>query len=142
MWSQGGCNIQTVPAETDYRHEELQVHFSLKQQVSTNSPEQNAGNLLLSNTHRSFPSARHHFLRGGALRNNKRKEGEGKGRGFLSDVKLVSSQVVHERLNQEVCGEVEDQAEGDGDGQCRQSLLEDGQQQQGQAQALRQVSHR
>lgn len=110
--------------------------------MSTNSPEQNTGNLLLSNTHRSFLSARRHFPRGSALRNNKRKEGEGKGWGFLSDVKLVSSQVVHERLNQEVCGEVEDQAEGDGDGQCRQSLLEDGQQQQGQAQALRQVSHR
>lgn len=54
-----------------------------------------------------------------------------------SNVKLVSSQVVHEGLNQEVSGEVEDQAEGDGDGQRRQSLLKDGQQQQSEAQALR-----
>lgn len=53
-----------------------------------------------------------------------------------SNVKLVSSQVVHEGLNQEVSGEVEDQAEGDGDGQRRQSLLKDGQQQQSEAQAL------
>lgn len=60
----------------------------------------------------------------------------------MSDVKLVSSQVVHKGLNQEVCGEVEDQAEGDGDGQRRQSLLKDGQQQQSQAQALRQVRNR
>lgn len=49
----------------------------------------------------------------------------------------MSSQVVHEGLNQEVSGEVEDQAEGDGDGQRRQSLLKDGQQQQSEAQALR-----
>lgn len=70
-----------------------------------------------------------------------REEGgaeEGKGGGaFPSDVKLVGGQVVHEWLNQEVGGEVEDQAEGDGDGESRQGLLEDGQQQQGQAQALR-----
>lgn len=65
---------------------------------------------------------------------------EEKGRVLLSDIKLVSSQVVHKRLDQEVSGEVEDQAEGDGDGQCRQSLLKDGQQQQRQTQTLRQVS--
>lgn len=59
-----------------------------------------------------------------------------RGRGFSSDVKLVGSQVVHEWLNQEVGGEVEDQAKGDGDGESWQGLLEDGQQQQGQAQAL------
>lgn len=59
-----------------------------------------------------------------------------RGRGFPSDIKLVGSQVVHKRLNQEVSGEVEDKAEGDGDGQSWQGLLEDGQQQQGQAQAL------
>lgn len=53
--------------------------------------------------------------------------------GVPSDVKLVSRQVVHEGLNQEVCGEVEGQAEGDGNGQRRQSLLKDGQQQQSQA---------
>lgn len=58
---------------------------------------------------------------------------------MASDVKLVSSQVVHERLHQEVSGEVEDQAEGDGDGQSRQGLLEDGQEQQRQTQTLRQV---
>lgn len=65
---------------------------------------------------------------------------EEKGRVLLSDIKLVSSQVVHKRLDQEVSGEVEDQAEGDGDGQRRQSLLKDGQQQQRQTQTLRQVS--
>lgn len=48
---------------------------------------------------------------------------------LVSDVKLVSRQVVHEGLNQEVSGEVEDQAKGDGDGQRWQSLLKDGQQQ-------------
>lgn len=37
------------------------------------------------------------------------------GAGLVSDVELVSGEVVHERLNQEVGGEVEDEAEGDGD---------------------------
>lgn len=46
-----------------------------------------------------------------------------------SHVELVGGQVVHEGLNQEVGGEVEDQAEGDGDGEGRQGLLEDSQQQ-------------
>ena len=41
---------------------------------------------------------------------------DGRGRALLSDVELVGSQVVHEGLNQEVSGEVEHQAEGDGDG--------------------------
>lgn len=63
-----------------------------------------------------------------------RRRRKARGRVFLSDVVLVSSQVVHEGLNQEVCGEVEDQAEGDGDGQRRQGFLKDGQQQQSQAQ--------
>lgn len=58
----------------------------------------------------------------------------------MSDIKLVSSQVVHKRLDQEVRREVEDQAKGDGDGQRRQSLLKDGQQQQRQTQTLRQVN--
>ena len=53
-----------------------------------------------------------------------------------SDVVLVCGQVVHEGLDQVVCGEVEHQAEGDGDGQRWESLLKDGQQQQGQTQAL------
>lgn len=35
---------------------------------------------------------------------------------YGSDVELVLGQAVHEGLDQEVCGEVEDQAEGDGDG--------------------------
>lgn len=52
-----------------------------------------------------------------------------RGRVLVSDVKLVSRQVVHEGLNQEVSGKVEDQAKGDGDGQRWQSLLKDGQQQ-------------
>lgn len=81
---------------------------------------------------------------GGAEAEEQQRELEGgggeaeeeKGRGFPSDVKLVGGQVVHEGLHQEVGGEVEDQAEGDGDGESRQGLLEDGQQQQGQAQAL------
>lgn len=55
-------------------------------------------------------------------------EGKKRGRGLPSDVKLVGGQVVHEWLNQEVGGEVEDQAEGDGDGEGWQGLLEDGQQ--------------
>lgn len=54
----------------------------------------------------------------------------------------MSGQVVHEGLNQEVCGKVEDQAEGDGDGQRWQSLLKDGQQQQSQAQTLGQAQDR
>lgn len=73
---------------------------------------------------------------------HQREEEAGKGRGLLSDVKLVSSQVVHEGLHQEVCGEVKDQTEGDGDGQCRQSLLKNGQQQQSEAQALRQEGNK
>lgn len=58
----------------------------------------------------------------------------------LSDIKLVSSQVVHKRLDEEVSREVEDQAKGDGDGQRWQSLLKDGQQQQRQTQTLRQLN--
>lgn len=54
----------------------------------------------------------------------------------------MSGQVVHEGLNQDVRGEVEDEAEGDGDGQRRQSLLKDGQQQQSEAQTLRQAQVR
>lgn len=57
------------------------------------------------------------------------------GRGW-SDVELMSSQAVHEGLNHEAGGEVEDEAESDGDGQRRQGLLKDGEQQQRQAQTL------
>lgn len=57
-------------------------------------------------------------------------------RGFLSDVVLVGCQAVHEGANQIVCWEVEHQAEGDGDGKSRQSLLENGQQEERQAQSL------
>lgn len=54
-----------------------------------------------------------------------------------SDVVLMSCQAVHERLHQVVGGEVEDESEGDGDGQSRESFLKDGQQQESQAQTLR-----
>lgn len=75
-------------------------------------------------------------LEGGRRGGGRGGGGEGGGAFHPSDVKLVGGQVVHEGLHQEVGGEVEDQAEGDGDGESRQGLLEDGQQQQGQAQAL------
>lgn len=52
-----------------------------------------------------------------------------RGRGFDLNVELMSSKVVHEGLNQEACGEIEDEAERDGDGQRRQGFLEDGQEQ-------------
>lgn len=55
---------------------------------------------------------------------------------MVSDVELVIGQIVHEGLNQEVSGEVEDETEGDGDGQRGQRLPEDGQEQQGEAQTL------
>lgn len=48
-------------------------------------------------------------------------------RGSGSDVELVCGQVVHEWLNQEVSWKVEDEAEGDGNGQRRQCLFKDGQ---------------
>lgn len=48
----------------------------------------------------------------------------------------MGRQAVHEGPNQIVRGEVEDQAEGDGDGKSRQSLLENGQQEERQAQSL------
>lgn len=48
----------------------------------------------------------------------------------------MGCQAVHEGPYQIVCGEVEDQAEGDGDGQSRQSLLENGQQEERQTQSL------
>lgn len=63
--------------------------------------------------------------------------GGGRGRGcVLLNVELVQCQLVHEGLHQVVGGEVEDQAEEDGDGQRRQGLLEDGQEEERQAQAL------
>lgn len=55
----------------------------------------------------------------------------------LLNVELVQRQSVHEGLHQVVCGEVEDQAEEDGDGQSGERLLEDGEEEQGQTQALR-----
>lgn len=48
----------------------------------------------------------------------------------------MQGQLVHEGLNQVVCGEVEDQAEKDGDGQRRERFLEDGEEEQSQTQAL------
>lgn len=62
--------------------------------------------------------------------------GGGGGESPGSDVVLMSCQAVHERLHQVVSGEVEDEAERDGDGQSRESFLKDGQQQECQAQTL------
>lgn len=53
-----------------------------------------------------------------------------------SDVELMRGQRVHEGPHQVVRGEVEDEPERDGDGQGGQRLLEHGEQQEGQAQAL------
>lgn len=58
-------------------------------------------------------------------------------RGILLNVELVERQLVHERLHQVVCGEVEDQAEKNGDGQSGERFLEDGEEEQRQTQALR-----
>lgn len=55
---------------------------------------------------------------------------------LLSDVELVGGQSVHERAHQVVCGEVEDESKGDGDGEGGQGLLEHGKQQEGETQAL------
>ena len=49
---------------------------------------------------------------------------------------LLQRQAVRERRDHGPRGEVEDQAERDGDGQRRQGSLDDGQQQQRQAQTL------
>ena len=54
----------------------------------------------------------------------------------LSYIELVQGQLVHEGAYQVVCGEVEDQAKRYGDGERGQCLLKDGQQQEGQTQAL------
>lgn len=54
-----------------------------------------------------------------------------------SDVELMEGQGVHEGAHQIVRGEVEDEPERDGDGQGGQRLLEHSEQQEGQAQALR-----
>ena len=48
----------------------------------------------------------------------------------------MQGQLVHERANQVVRGEVENKAEGDGDGQSREGLLKDGQEEEGETQAL------
>lgn len=61
------------------------------------------------------------------------------GEGFLWEllnVELVQSQLVHEGLDQVIGGKVEDQAEENGDGQRRERLLEDGEEEQSQTQAL------
>lgn len=63
--------------------------------------------------------------------------GEGSQGSILLNVELVERQLVHEGLYQVVCGEVEDQAEKNGDGQRGERLLEDGEEEQGQTQALR-----
>lgn len=56
--------------------------------------------------------------------------------GVPLNIELVQRQLVHEGPHQVVGGEVEDQAEKDGDGQSGQRLLEDGEEQQGQTEAL------
>lgn len=48
----------------------------------------------------------------------------------------MQCQLVHEGLNQVICGKVEDQAEKNGDGQRGERLLEDGEEQKSQTQAL------
>lgn len=53
----------------------------------------------------------------------------------LLNVELVKCQFVHEGLYYVVCGEVEDQAKKNGNGQSRKRLLENGEEQQGQTQA-------
>lgn len=63
--------------------------------------------------------------------------GEGYQGSVLLNVELVERQPVHEGLHQVVCGEVEDQAEKNGDGQSGERFLEDGEEEQGQTQALR-----
>ena len=47
----------------------------------------------------------------------------------------MGGQSVHERAHQVVCGEVEDESKGDGDGEGGQSLLEHSKQQEGETQA-------
>lgn len=42
------------------------------------------------------------------------------------DVELVKGELVHEGAHQVVCGKIEDETEGDRDGQGGQSFLEDG----------------
>ena len=56
--------------------------------------------------------------------------------GTQLDIELLAGQTVAEGSHQGAGDEVEDEAESDGDGQGWQCLLEDGQQQQGEAQAL------
>lgn len=63
--------------------------------------------------------------------------GEGYQGRVLLNVELVQRQLVHERLHQVVCGEVEDQAEKNGDGQSGERFLEDGEEKQRQTQTLR-----
>lgn len=54
----------------------------------------------------------------------------------MLDIKLMECKLVHKGLHEIVRGKVEDQPKGDGDGEGWQRLLEDGEQQQGKAQAL------
>lgn len=63
--------------------------------------------------------------------------GEGHQGSVLLNVELVQRQLVHEGLHQVVCGEVEDEAEEDGDGQSGERFLEDGEQEKSQTETLR-----
>lgn len=62
--------------------------------------------------------------------------GEGHRGSILLNVELVQRQLVHEGPYQVVCGEIEDEAEKNGDGQSGERLLEYGEEEQGQTQAL------
>lgn len=54
----------------------------------------------------------------------------------LLNVELVQRQLVHEGPYQVICGEVKDQAEKNGDWKGGESFFEDGQEEEGETQAL------
>lgn len=51
----------------------------------------------------------------------------------------MQCQLVHEGLDQVICGKVEDQAEENGDGKRRERFLEDGEEEESQTQALQRI---
>lgn len=63
--------------------------------------------------------------------------GEGHQGSILLNVELVQRQLVHEGTHQVVRSKIENQAEENGDGQSGERLLEDGEEEEGQTQALR-----
>lgn len=58
--------------------------------------------------------------------------GEGYQGSVLLNVELVQRQLVHEGPYQVICGEIEDEAEKNGDGQSGECFLEDGEEEQSQ----------